>query len=131
MFFAFFSTTHDPHPRMQPPPHTRCDRATSLFPAWVLGAAALGMFRPATLAWFDGSFITAALATTMVNKKKKRERSGLLWVLESRGRMDINHLCRKIPSRRRLYLFVCLFDCLFLFFFLADNQAGSADWPES
>eukprot|EP00903_Cladosiphon_okamuranus_P006064 g5979.t1 len=43
-----------------------CDRTTSLFPAWVLGAAALGMFRPAALAWFNDTFITAALATTMV-----------------------------------------------------------------
>ncbi|CAM9827351.1 unnamed protein product [Pylaiella littoralis] len=43
-----------------------CDRATSLFPAWVLGAAALGIIRPTALAWFNSGFITAALATTMV-----------------------------------------------------------------
>ncbi|CAN0085353.1 unnamed protein product [Scytosiphon promiscuus] len=43
-----------------------CDRATSLFPAWVLGAAVLGMCRPAALAWFNSGLITAALATTMV-----------------------------------------------------------------
>ncbi|CAB1113112.1 unnamed protein product [Ectocarpus sp. CCAP 1310/34] len=43
-----------------------CDRATSLFPAWVLGAAAVGMLRPAALSWFNSGLITAALATTMV-----------------------------------------------------------------
>ncbi|CAM9505006.1 unnamed protein product [Ectocarpus sp. 12 AP-2014] len=43
-----------------------CDRATSLFPAWVLGAAAVGMVRPAVLSWFNSGLITAALATTMV-----------------------------------------------------------------
>ncbi|CAN0268797.1 unnamed protein product, partial [Hapterophycus canaliculatus] len=44
----------------------RCDRATSFFPAWVLGAAAVGMCKPAALVWFDSGLITAALATTMV-----------------------------------------------------------------
>ncbi|CAN0327050.1 unnamed protein product [Ectocarpus fasciculatus] len=44
-----------------------CDRATSLFPAWVLGAAAVGMLRPAALSWFNSGLITAALATTMVS----------------------------------------------------------------
>lgn len=46
----------------------RCDRGTSAFPLWVLGAAMVGMWRPATLAWFGADFITAALATTMVRE---------------------------------------------------------------
>lgn len=44
-----------------------CDYGTSAFPLWVLGAAALGLKRPATMAWFGGGLITAALATTMVS----------------------------------------------------------------
>eukprot|EP00904_Undaria_pinnatifida_P004837 jgi/Undpi1/1483/HiC_scaffold_11.g04873.m1 len=43
-----------------------CDRGTSAFPLWVLGAAVVGVYRPAALVWFNSSLITAALATTMV-----------------------------------------------------------------
>ncbi|CAM9674266.1 unnamed protein product [Ascophyllum nodosum] len=43
-----------------------CDRGTSAFPLWVLGAAAVGLWRPAALEWFGADLITAALATTMV-----------------------------------------------------------------
>lgn len=46
-----------------------CDRGTSAFPAWVLGAAMLGLWRPKTMAWFGGDLITGALATTMVRKQ--------------------------------------------------------------
>lgn len=45
-----------------------CDRGTSAFPAWVLGAAMLGLWQPRTMAWFGGNLITAALVTTMVRK---------------------------------------------------------------
>lgn len=45
----------------------RCDRGTSAFPFWVLGAAALGLWRPAALAWMKSDLITIALATTMVS----------------------------------------------------------------
>lgn len=44
------------------------DRATSAFPLWILGAALLGLTRPATMAWFGGDAITCALATTMVRQ---------------------------------------------------------------
>ena len=87
--------------------HDRCDRATSLFPAWVLGAAALGMCRPATLAWFSGSFITAALATTMVFKNGASSRTRCArktavlvhWPRTSReGFRAIYHPCAYAPS---------------------------------
>ncbi|CAM9928228.1 unnamed protein product [Sphacelaria rigidula] len=45
-----------------------CDRGTSAFPAWVLGAAMLGLWQPGTMTWFGGDLITAALVTTMVSK---------------------------------------------------------------
>jgi hypothetical protein len=38
---------------------------TAFFPVWVLGGAGLGWARPAAFAWFDASFATSALSTTM------------------------------------------------------------------
>ena len=61
--------TYD-RPSASPTP-CRCDRCTSAFPLWVLGAAVVGVCRPAALVWFHSGLITAALATTMVSDRPR------------------------------------------------------------
>lgn len=39
---------------------------TNLFPVWVLGAAVWALLQPPAFAWFDSSYVTPALAVTML-----------------------------------------------------------------